>query len=291
MMDGILLQGRHLSVADVGQIQHLVRINPEWSRYRLSRQLCEQWDWRTPVGQLKDMAARTLLLKLEKRGLVQLPPCRRLSPNRHRLAAPAQQSWDSQPVEASLKELGPIEIQEVSAQAPARRQLRSALASFHYLGYRTSVGENLQYSVCDNRQRLLAVLVFGAAAWKCAPRDLWIGWSAQQREQRLCLIANNCRFLILPWVRVKRLASWLLGRIARRINEDWRAKYGHEIVALESFVERGRFAGTCYRAANWIRVGATSGRSRQDRAHRLQVPVKEVCLYPLTPKLREGLCR
>lgn len=291
MMDGILIQGRHLSMADVGQIQHWVRINPGWSRYRLSRHLCEQWDWRTPVGQLKDMAARTLLLKLEKRGLVQLPPRRNASPNRHRLAAPAKQSWDNQPVEASLKELELLQIQEVSAQAPARRQLRSALASFHYLSYRASVGENLQYSVCDNRQRLLAVLVFGAAAWKCAPRDQWIGWSAQQREQRLCQIANNSRFLIMPWVKVPSLASWILGRIARRIQEDWQAKYGHGIVALESFVERGRFAGTSYRAANWIRVGATSGRSRQDRTHRLQVPVKEVYLYPLTPKLREGLCQ
>lgn len=289
MIDTLTVQGLRLSQGQVSQIQDLIQNNPDWSRYRLSRQLCVQWDWRTPVGQYKDMAARSLLLKLEKRGMVQLPPCRCVSPNRHRLAMSFEQRWDDQPIEGSLTQLGPIRIEEVS-QVQSRQQIHSALAAFHYLGYRTSVGENLQYRVCDDQGRLLAVLVFGAAAWKCACRDQWIGWSSEQRQRNLCRIANNSRFLIMPWIKIEHLASWVLGRIARRINTDWQAKYGHRIGALETFVERDRFNGTCYRAANWQRLGSTTGRSRQDRNNTLKVPVKEIYLYPLTSRWREELC-
>jgi len=233
------------------------------------------------------MAARTLLLKLEERGWIELPARRRLSPNRHRLAAPPARAWDRTPITGCLGELEPVTITEVSGQVELRAEVRAALSSFHYLGYRTAVGENLQYLVRDRLGRLLAALVFGAAAWKCAPRDQWIGWSARQREQRLEQVANNSRFLILPWVQVSHLASWILGRVARRIRSDWQIKYGHPVVLLETFVERGRFAGTCYRAANWQRVGATTGRSRQDRNRDLQVPVKEVYVYPLAAEVRE----
>jgi hypothetical protein len=153
------------------------------------------------------------------------------------------------------------------------------------------VGQNLQYVVRDRGGRLLAVLVFGAPAWKCAVRDQWIEWSPRQRQERLGQIANNTRFLILPWVRVPHLASWILGGVARRIADDWRAKYGRPVVLLETFVERGRFAGTCYRAANWQVLGATTGRSRQDRHRSLQVPVKEVWVYPLQRRVREELTR
>ncbi len=237
------------------------------------------------------MAVRTLLGKLEQRGLVVLPPRRGLSPNRHRLTAPPLRSWDTRRIEGSLRELGALQIREVSTQSSERAQLRSALATFHYLGYRSPVGETLQYGVYDAQGRLLSALIFGAAAWKCAARDRWIRWSPEQRERGLGLLANNSRFLILPWVKVPRLASWILSRIARRIDGDWQAKYGHRILALETFVETGRFTGTCYQAANWIHVGATTGRSRQDRTRTVQVPVKEVYLYPLSPKSREGLCR
>jgi hypothetical protein len=152
------------------------------------------------------------------------------------------------------------------------------------------VGENLQYVVRDGAGRLLAVLVFGAAAWKCAARDQWIGWSPRQREAGLSRIANNSRFLIVPWAQIAHLGSWILGRVARRIAGDWEAKYGHPVVLLETFVERERFAGTCYRAANWQNVGATTGRSRQDRTRTLQVPVKDVWVWPLRRDFREALC-
>jgi hypothetical protein len=287
----ICVQGRQVSAAEVVQIRDLIGSHPDWSRYRLSRHLSAAWDWRNAVGQVKDMATRTLLLKLEQRGLVELPPCRMASPNRHRLAPAPERSWDAQTVAGSLPELGPLEVQEVSRQPVARREVRAALAQFHYLGYHTPVGETLQYALHDGGGRLLAALVFGAAAWQCAPRDEWIGWLPRQRKEHLGQLANNSRCLILPWVQVPALASWLLGAIARRIDADWRAKYGHGIRVLETFVERGRFAATCYRAANWIRVGVTTGRSRQDRTGTLRVPLKEVYLYALTPKFREDLCR
>ncbi len=154
------------------------------------------------------------------------------------------------PLTGPLPDRSSRTITEVSAQAPGRAEVRAALAQFHYLGYRTPVGENLQYVVRDAAQSLLAVLVFGAAAWKCAARDRWIGWLPGQRQARLGWIANHQRFLIMPWVDVRYLASHVLGRVARRIAADWQTKYGHPVVLLETFVERQRFSGTCYRAAN-----------------------------------------
>jgi hypothetical protein len=153
------------------------------------------------------------------------------------------------------------------------------------------VGENLQYLVGDNRQRPLACVLFGAAAWQCAARDRYIGWDAPQRAQHLQLVANNSRCLILPWVRVPHLASYILSRLGRRLSRDWQTKYGHPIWLLETFVQTHRFAGTAYRAANWVRVGQTKGRSRQDRPDGTwnQVPVKDVYLLPLHPCFRQWL--
>jgi hypothetical protein len=237
------------------------------------------------------MAARTLMRKLDERGWIELPARRGLSPNRHRLAPPPLRSWPTTPMSGRLSDVGPLTITEVSGQADGRAEVRAALDQFHYLGYRTPVGENLQYVVREGAQRLLAVLVFGAAAWKCAARDRWIGWSPEQRQARLGWVANNQRFLILPSVEVRHLASHVLGRVARRIAADWQAKYGQPVVLLETFVERDRFAGTCYRAANWQALGATQGRSRQDRHRTLTVPLKEVYVCPLRASFREILAR
>ncbi len=283
------MQGRRIEPVEFLQLRELVANHPEWSRYRLSRELCVLWNWRTATGQWKDMAARTLMLKLAERGWIELPARRGLSPNRHRLAPPPARIWPTTPITASLSALGPLTITEVSQQAADRAEVRAALAQFHYLGYRTPVGENLQYVVRDGTDRLLAVLVFGAAAWKCAARDRWIGWTPARRQARLSGIANNHRFLILPGVEVRHLASHVLGRVARRIARDWQAKYGHRVVLLETFVERDRFSGTCYRAANWQALGSTQGRSRQDRRRTLQVPVKELYVYPLRADAREAL--
>jgi hypothetical protein len=285
------MQGRRIEPAEFLQLRELVASHPEWSRYRLSRELSVLWNWRTPTGQWKDMAARSLMLKLAERGWIQLPARRGLSPNRHRLAPPPPRSWSTTPMAGRLSEVGPLRITEVSAQADGRAEVRAALVQFHYLGYRTPVGENLQYVVRDGADRLLAVLVFGAAAWKCAARDQWIGWHPGQREARLGWIANNQRFLILPSVDVPSLASHVLRGVARRIAADWRAKYGHPIVLLETFVERQRFSGTCYRAANWHVLGSTCGRSRQDSRRLLRLPVKEVYACPLRSDFREVLTR
>ncbi len=283
-----MVQGRCVSEPDLGQIRQWLSQHPDWSRWRLSRELATQWDWRNEAGQLKDMAARTLLVKLHERGLIGLPRRRQVPTNRMRCHA-GKQLAGKDPIECGLSELGPLVVEEVSTQPPRRAWVAAALGQFHYLGFGGAVGENLQYVVRDGQERELACLVFGAPAWKCQDRDQFIGWSAEQRQRHLNLIVNNSRFLILPWVRVPHLASWTLGRVSRRLAEDWQAKYGHPIVLVETFVERERFRGSAYRAANWQAVGATAGRTRQDCHRCIQTPVKEIFLYPLRRDFREVL--
>lgn len=287
-----MIQGRALSGADLQSIRQWLGENPHWSRWRLSRELAARWDWRNGAGQLKDMAARTLLGKLEQRGLIDLPRRRQVPTNRMRCLSQgqAEPQWDQRPLDCELAQLADLTVQEVSRQPGQRAWVRAALRRFHYLGFGGAVGENLQYLVQDGGQRPLACLVFGAAAWKCQHRDQFIGWSAEQRQKNLALIANNSRFLIFPWVKVPRLGSWILGQVSRRISGDWQAKYGHGLVLLETFVERDRFRGTAYRAANWRAVGATTGRTRQDRHTCIQAPVKDIYLYALRRGFREALC-
>jgi hypothetical protein len=289
-MDAVLsVQGRSMSGSDLESVRSLLSNHPDWSRWRLSRVLCEQWDWRNRAGELKDMAARSLLLKLHDRGLITLP-ARRQTPFNRMKATPAVEVFDATPVECSLHDLGSLEVREVSRDKPARRQLASALSQHHYLSYGGTVGQNAQYIVKDASGRLLACLVFGSSAWKCQERDEWIGWTREQREKNLNQTTNNSRFLLMPWVKVPGLASWILGCVLRRLSSDWQAKYGHPIFLVETFVERDRFQGTAYRAANWIKVGSTRGRSRQDRDQKLQVPVKDIYVYPLRIDFRKGLC-
>lgn len=171
-----------------------------------------------------------------------------------------------------------------------RAFLGSALSEFHYLGHGGTVGENLQYLISDRSERPLAFLLFGSAAWKCQERDQFIGWTSEQRERKLFQVTNNTRFLILPWVKVPHLASWALGRVLRRLSKDWQAKYGHRIWLVETFIEAARFAGTAYQSANWIKVGRTTGRTRQDRYNSIQAPVKDIYLYPLASDFGKELC-
>lgn len=289
--ESLTIQGRCLSPADLHGLRQWVKENPHWSRWRLSRELATRWDWRNGAGQLKDMAARTLLVKLDERGLIDLPPRRQIPTNRMRCGSPPAIEWPEplEPICCPLAPLEPLSLQEVSGEPASRAWVKEALARFHYLGFGGAVGENLQYVVRDAQGRPLACLVFGAAAWKCQARDQFLGWSPEQRQRNLGRIANNSRFLILPWVKVPHLASWILGRISRRLAQDWQAKYGHPIVVVETFVERERFRGTAYRAANWKPVGITAGRTRQDRHTCLQVPVKDIYLYPLQRNYREAL--
>jgi len=289
MSESVMVQGRQLETSDIFRIRQLMAENPNWSRRRLSEVIAQEWDWRNGSGQLKDMAARTLLLKLDARGLIKLPPRRRKPSNRMAEGRVSRRDWDMESVTGTLRQLGPLTIQEISGNAAERCRFASALAEFHYLGYRGTVGENVQYVVADATGRLLACLLFGAPAWKCKSRDEFIGWSQAQRQQRLSYITNNTRFLILPFVRVPHLASWILGQALRRLSQDWQRKYGHPILLVETFVERDRFAGTSYKASNWIGIGSTTGRSRQDRSHTLRVPVKDVYVYPLHHRFRAEL--
>ena len=286
------LQGRPFGPERLAQVQALVGQNRGWSRYRLSRELARLWDWRTPQGQLKDMAARTLLLKLQAQGWIELPPRRMPSPTRSG-RAPAQGPPLREPglIASDLKQLLPLRVQEVSQPGAqlARRQLEAALHQYHYLGYRSRVGQNLQYWVGDKQGHPLGGVVFGAPAWQCAVRDRWIGWSAPQRARHLAGIVNNTRFILFPWVRVPHLASHILSQINDRLRQDWQAKYAQSLWLVETFVDREHFAGTCYRAANWICLGPTRGRGRQGPAGRLSTTLKDVYVWPWQPNFRRYL--
>jgi len=285
----LTIQGRPLSPQGLEELRQWVGDNPHWSRWRLSRELATRWQWRNGAGQLKDMAARTLLVKLEQRGLLELPARRQVPTNRMRCGAQPAIIEPAEPIICALADLQPLRVEEVSRQPAERAWIRAALGQFHYLSFGGAVGQNLQYLVRDGQHRTVACAVFGAAAWKCQDRDRFIGWSAEQRQRNLGLIANNSRFLILPWVKVPHLGSWILGQVAGRIVRDWQVKYGHPVVLLETFVERERFRGTVYRAANWQPVGVTAGRTRQDRHTCIQVAVKDIYLHPLCRRFREVL--
>jgi hypothetical protein len=295
-----IIQGRSIGEAEIAQVRLLLAEHTDWSRRRLSVHLAQVWGWRSTSGQLKDMAARTLLLKLEARGLVVLPARRQVSTNRMRLKPASEpglsgdlfEGQASEGIVCALSDLLPLSIEEISRQKHVGKLaiFSRLLERHHYLSHRGTVGENMQYLVSDARGNALACVLFGAAAWQCRARDEHIGWDAAKRARGLSLVTNNTRFLILPWVRVPHLASHVLGRIARRLSSDWQAKYGHPIHLLETFVDTSRFAGTCYRAANWRRVGATTGRTRQNKTHIPQAAPKAVWIYPLRKEFREALC-
>ena len=246
MLEAEIIQGRRIGSGEIAEIRELIEKNPAWNRRRLSKVLAERWQWYAASGQLKDMAARTLMLKLQDRGLIALPE-RRRAPVPRRLD-PGPDLFDGlppEPVVASLGSLRPVQIQVVGPKDPDSRLFQRYLRQHHYLGHRGPVGENLSYLIRSRAGVDLACLLFGAAAWQCAGRDRWIGWSAPQRAQGLAFIANNSRFLILPSVIVPHLASHLLSQIARRIDGDWQRRYGHPIHLLETFVQQDRFRGTC----------------------------------------------
>jgi len=281
------IQGRDLSSDDIELIRRLIASHPQWHRTRLSKHLCQLWNWRTDTGLLKDMACRSMLRKLEQRQLIVLPPAR-TSGNRARKIKDIDHATD--PINSSLGQLGPVEIIMISTRGQHDDLFHCLMDRYHYLGCHGHVGEHVKYMVLDQNRRPLACLLFGSAAWKTAARDRFIGWDMPTRESNLSLMTNNTRFLILPWVRVKNLASYVLAACTKRLRSDWYQRYGHDLCLVETFVDRSRFVGTCYQAANWMRIGQTTGRSRQDRYNRLSVPVKDLYLYPLTDDFKTRLC-
>ena len=289
MEDQLKIQGRILYPQDITGIVSLIAENPTWSRWKLSNHLSEKWDWRTAGGQLKDMACRSLLLKLEKAGHIKLPPRRRASPNRMNKKVIQPVLHSKNPIECELKALRPLEIINISLNSDYKSLFDFFLFKYHYLSYKGSVGENLKYLIFDHYNRPLGCVLFGSSAWKIESRDSYIGWDKEVRERNVNLTTNNMRFLILPWIRVKHLASHILSQVCRRIGSDWQSKYGHGVYLLETFVDREKFKGTCYRAANWIHVGETKGRSRNDRYSKIKVPHKDVYLFPLIKNFRRYL--
>jgi len=281
------IQGRQLVTDDIKLIQRLMADNPDWHRTRLSKELCRLWNWRTDKGLLKDMACRSMLRKLEQRQLIVLPVAR-TSGNRARRIKDIHHSCN--PIESSLHNLYPIQIVTIPGRGDTDDLFHCLMDRYHYLGCHGHVGEHIKYIVFDLYKRPLACLLFGSAAWKTIARDRFIGWNSSTRQARLTMVTNNTRFLILPWIKVKNLASFILGACTRRLREDWQNRYGHDLCLVETFVDRSRFTGTCYQAANWMRIGKTRGRSRQDRYHRLKVPVKDLYIYPLRADFKQRLC-
>ena len=290
MAEFMVVQGRELHAEDTGLIRSLLAEHGDWCRTRISEELCRHWDWRNGQGRFKDMAARTLLLKLERAGLIQLPKRRGASSNGFRNRTPPLVAHATDSIRCALRDLTPLRVSIVEPGSADLRLFNCLLSRYHYLGHRNTVGENIRYLARDCTGRPVGCALFGSAAWKCAARDAWIGWDRGRREANLGFLTNNTRFLVLPWVTVPHLASHLLATLARRVRADWQAKYGHPVHALETFVESNRFQGTCYRAANWLRLGSTQGRTRNDRNHCLRAAVKDVYLYPLSPDFRRELC-
>jgi len=283
-----IIQSRKVAPDDIRFIQQVIEQNPSWHRTRLSKELSATWNWRAANGQLKDMACRSLLRKLDAAGHICLPPPRRSANNHLRNKTIPYVPHTASPLHADLKTIAPVQI--LLAKTSTHQKLFNCLlAQYHYLGYKGTTGQNLKYLIIDQNNTPLACMLFGSAAWKSAPRDSFIGWNIQTRKRNLQLITNNMRFLILPWVRVPCLASHILGRVAKRICTDWTDKYGHPVHLLETFVESDRFAGTCYKAANWIRLGQTKGRTRNDRHNRICAPVKDIYVYPLRKNFRQEL--
>lgn len=281
-------RGRGITAVEIAQVRALIAAQPAASRRALSRQVCELGHWRQPNGVLRDMVCRGLLLQLHRAGHITLPPVRTVPPPPGRTRRPPPLiAVDTTPLKAPLDTLRPLEFRQVR-RTPDEALCNSLLAQYHYLGYVRPVGAHVKY-VIYALGRPIACLVWSSAPRHLGPRDRFIGWTPELRRRHLHLIAYNPRYLILPWVHVPHLASHLLGRMMPILVADWRRLYGHPLYFLETFVDPTRFRGTCYRAANWIVLGHTTGRGKWDWTHRPNRPIKDVLGYPLTPHFRQHL--
>lgn len=281
-------RGRAVTTSDVVFIRELIARHPEASRRALSQKLCEAWAWVQPNGQLRDMVCRSLMLELHRAGLIELPPVRLSPPNNVvERRSPGRLPCDTTPLQAKLCEIRPIEIRQVRRSGD-EKLFCALVEEHHYLGYTQPVGEHLKYLVFASG-RPIACLAWSSAPRHLGPRDRFIGWSAEARRRNIRYLAYNTRFLILPWVEVRHLASHLLAAVAKALPRDWEELYGHPVYYLETFVEPGKFRGTCYRAANWRVLGLTTGRGKDAPTKRPNRSKKEVLGYPLTRSFRQLL--
>jgi Domain of unknown function (DUF4338) len=282
-------RGRNIQTKDVESIQKLIATGVA-SRRELSQRVCRLWGWVQANGKLCDATCRGLLLALHRAGHITLPaPQWTSSRPRRRPGVPQQPvEVDTTPVRGLLRDLGGVELREV--RYGADEQLVNGLVQqYHYLGYVQPVGERLKYLVTA-QGRPIACFCWSSAPRHLGPRDRHIGWSAEVRKANLHLVAYQTRFLILPWVQVPHLASHLLGRVSRRLSADWERAYAHPVLFTETFVDPTRYRGTCYRAANWVLMGRTTGRGKNDQTKRPNRSLKDVWGYPLVPNFRERLC-
>jgi len=283
--------GREFSAQDVQLIRELIECSPKSTRTELSRQVCQMLHWHKANGQPKEMSCRVAMLRMAADGLISLPALSARAANFGSCRAPtAGPNTDpQQELTCRVDQLPALQFLPVTSENREHSRLwNEYIQRYHYLGYTKLSGAQMRYFVAIDSQ-FLALLSFGASAWHLAPRDQFIGWSPAQRDQRRHLVINNARFLILPWVRSKGLASKILGHIARRLPEDWQQRYGYRPVLMETFVQTPRYRGTCYQAANWVRVGQTTGRGKLDVTHQHALPVKDIWLYPLDRSFRQLL--
>jgi len=281
-------RGRTISEAEIAFLRQFIAEHPKLSRCALSRHVCEAWQWKQANGALREIVCRGLMLALERAGHIELPPIRfKVRNHLAERARPEPVVPDNRPVNEPLSELGKLEFQQVR-RTPQEALFNSLIEQYHYLGYEQPVGEHLKYLV-SARGQVIACLAWSSAPRHLACRDRFIGWNADARKRNLHLLAYNTRFLILPWVQVPHLASHVLGRMAKLVPRDWQQLYAHPVCWLETFIDPTRFKGTCYRAANWLLLGRTTGRGHNARTKKATQPVKELFGLPLTARFRHLL--
>jgi hypothetical protein len=283
--------GQAIRQDQVSEIAQIVATFPKLTRTELANTICELFSWKRPTGKLKTVECRQFLERLDARGIIQLPDCQTKYARRAKFSVDRTESSDTQAIiSVKLGDLSPIRLSRVKNYA--ERQLwYEYMDRYHYLGYRLPFGAQLRYFIQSGMSRaLLGCLQFSSPAWKIAARDRWIGWSDNERKRNLQKIINNSRFLIFPWVRVKNLASSVLAVAVKKVPPDWCECYGYRPVLMETLVDQKQFKGTCYKAANWVNVGQTTGRGRMDRKNeRKGMAVKDVFAYPLTNRFRQEL--
>ena len=256
--------------------------NPQLKRAPLSRRVCEMLDWRRPDGRLSDMSCRVAMLRMQTDGWITLPPSQMPHPRRRAQFDPTPATDAQGAIDMPVHALDALRLEVVAGVGAASKLWNEYVARYHYLGYTPMSGSQIRYNVFAG-DRLVALLGFGASAWKLADRERFIGWNHEQRQNNLQRVVNNTRFLILQWVQSKGLASKILAIAARRLPKDWQQRYNYQPVMLETFVESPRHKGTCYKAANWILVGSTTGRGKKSLSHQQALPIKDIWLYPLRP--------
>jgi hypothetical protein len=279
--------GKEFSNTDVTKIREIIEQNPLWSRFRLSKEICKEFDWIKIDGTLKDMSCRVAMLRMQTDGLITLPAPKTRNGNGHpykrRNTFEVPSSIFSTPVHL----LKNIRVDTVKTKEESYIW-NDYIDSYHYLGHKTLPGAQLRYFIKSETQ-IIALLGFGAAAWKISARDKYIGWSTEQRERNLHLIVNNARLLVLPWVKCKNLISFSWAKLIKRLPTDWEEKYGYQPILFETFVDDTKYLGTCYKASNWQYLGKTQGRGKLDRYNKYAVPIKSIWVYPLTSNFKKNL--